>query len=67
TMGLEIDQDGGVHLAATEREIIDAEYPWGGHQREDGATQQAEEYIGTDRQTGGTSQPDSGFPAGRLG
>ncbi len=31
TMGLEINQDRGVHLAATKGEIIDAEDSWGWH------------------------------------
>jgi len=38
TMGLKINQDCGVHPAATDGEIIDAKDSWGSRQREDGAT-----------------------------
>ncbi len=66
-MRLEIDQDGGVHLAATQRQIIDTEDAWGGCQRENGATKQAEQCIGTDEETGSASKTRSCLAAGRLG
>jgi len=66
TMGLEIDEDGGVHLAAPEGEIIDAEDSWGWRQREDRATKQAQERIGTDGEASGASQTRSALASCRL-
>jgi len=71
TMGLEINEDRGVHLTATEGKIIDAEDPWSWRRSEDGAAQQAQQChpqagTRTDGQTHGTSQTRSGLSACRL-
>ncbi len=70
-MGLEINQERGVHLTATEGEIIDTEDPWGWRRREDGVTQQTEQChpqagTRTDGQTRGASQTCSGLSSCRL-
>jgi len=71
SMGLEINQERGVHLTATEGEIIDTEDPWGWCQRENRVTQQTQQChpqagTRTDGQTRGASQTRSGLSSCRL-
>lgn len=71
SMGLQINQDRGVHLTATEGEIIDAEDSWSWCRRQVRATKQAQQChpqagTRTDGQTSGASQTRSHLSACRL-